>query len=287
MPNKKISLLVRLLDEGWFATAQEAQPWLLAGKVLVNTRQVFNANEKVPTDAPIRVKEYYKRRFVNKGGLKLHKALTFFQVTTQGKVALDCGASTGGFSDCLLQHGVTRVYAVDAGHGELSAKLRNDGRVVNLERTNISDVMLTTLAPRPSLITLDLSYLSLKVALPACKQILAPSGEIIALIKPIVEVESAAVRQTGDINQRAVLTQVLHDMYDYFEAIGFIVHGLTYSPIRGNRDALEYFAHLSPDSSQIKKPRPDIGTLVDDSFTLEKFDKNNFNPSNLPCIAPL
>jgi len=287
MANKKIRLIDRLLNEGWFATPTEATPWLLAGKILVNTRQVFTANEKVAADATIRVKEYYKRRFVNKGGLKLHKALSHFNIAVRGQTALDCGASTGGFTDCLLQHGATRVYAVDAGHGELSAKLRTDERVINMECTNISDPILHTLTPLPTLITLDLSYLSLKKALPSCKIILQNTGEIVALIKPIVEVESAAIRQNGDINQRAVLIDVLRDMYQFFEESGFTVRGMTHSPIRGNRDALEYFAHLSlgapaANGEKTQTTPPDFSAFVDDSFALEKFDRNGFNPSNIP-----
>ncbi|MCL2363937.1 MAG: TlyA family RNA methyltransferase [Defluviitaleaceae bacterium] len=287
MANKKISLIDRLLHEGWFTNPQEATPWLLAGKVLVNTRQTFNANEKIPADASIRVKEYYKRCFVNKGGLKLHKALTHFNITVSGHTALDCGASTGGFTDCLIQHGATRVYAVDAGHGELSAKLRNHDRVINLERTNISDAILHTLDPRPTLISLDLSYLSLKKALPSCTKILQNTGEIVALIKPIVEVESVAIRQSGDINQRAVLIGVLKDMYQFFEESGFTLRGMTHSPIRGNRDALEYFAHLSfaapgTNSEDNQRAPLNFAAIVDDSFALEKFDRNGFDPTHLP-----
>jgi len=285
MPSKKIPLIDRLIQDGWFASPQEAQPWLLAGKILVNTRQSASINEKIPADATIRVKEYYKRHYVNKGGLKLHKALTHFGIDANGKTALDCGASTGGFTDCLLQHGATRVYAVDAGHGELSAKLQQDSRVINLERTNISDTTLARLDPRPALITLDLSYLSLRDALPHCKQILGNTGEIIALIKPIVEVESALIRQSGDINQRAVLIEVLRNMYTFFEECGFTVRGMTHSPIRGNRDALEYFAHLSLGTQEAAHPnaaksQPHFDQLVDDSFTLEKFDKNAFTPAH-------
>jgi len=290
MPSKKIPLIDRLLQDGWFASPQEAQPWLLAGKILVNTRQSASGNEKIPADATIRVKEYYKRRYVNKGGLKLHKALTHFGIDANGKTALDCGASTGGFTDCLLQHGATRVYAVDAGHGELSAKLRRDPRVTNLERTNIADDALAQLDPRPTLITLDLSYLSLRDALPPCKTILGNTGEIIALIKPIVEVASTLIRQSGDINQRTVLIEVLHSMYTFFEESGFTVRGMTHSPIRGNRDALEYFAHLTlgtPDTKDFpnKNNRPDFEALVDESFALGKFGKNSFTPADFafPC----
>jgi len=272
----KAPLIDRLLAEGWFDTAQEALPWLMAGKVLADTRQVFNAQEKIPAATPIRVKEYYKRYYVNKGGLKLHKALTDFGIAVADEVVLDCGASTGGFTDCLLQHGATKVYAVDAGHGELAAKLRQDPRVVNLERTNIADSALHTLTPAPTLITLDLSYLSLKDALPHCKTILRGTGTIIALIKPIVEVNSSEIRRTGHINQPEVLQAVLQDMAAFFAASGLALCGMTVSPIRGNKDAIEFFAHLQLHAAT--DVFINFDALIAESLTLDKFDKNSYTP---------
>ena len=242
--NTKITLFEKLINDGWFGTAEEALPWIISGKVLAGDQQVLSGKAKIRADSAIRIKEYYKRKYVNKGGLKLQKALADFHVAAEGKTALDCGASTGGFTDCLLQHGADLVYAVDAGCGELAGKLLINEKVVNMERTNISDGSLTRLSPKPELITLDLSYLSLKKALPACKAIAVPGADIVALIKPIVETESAEAKRSGDVNRREIIVEVLIGLCGFFAENGFNLEGLTYSPIRGNNGALEYFAHL-------------------------------------------
>ena len=250
----KTYLIDRLLDENWFESEKEALPFIMAGRVSVDDMQVLSGREKVPAGGAIRVKEYYKRKYVNKGGLKLEHALREFGVDVSGKVALDCGASAGGFTDCLLRRGAKLVYAVDAGHGQLAGKLLIDERVVNMERTNISDAALTALSPKPELITLDLSYLSLKIGAIACRNIMAPGGAIIALIKPIYEVDSAEIRRSGDVNRREVLAGVLADLCGYFPQNGFAVAGLTYSPVRGNRGAIEYFIHLKAGAPHASEP---------------------------------
>jgi len=280
---KKIYLIDRLINENWFDTEKESLPWIMAGKVLVGDIRAFSGKEKVPPDAEIRVKEYYKKKYVNKGGLKLQGALDDFKIDVNGETALDCGASAGGFTDCLLQRGAKLVYAVDAGHGELAAKLRNDAKVVNMERTNISDAPLKTLDPKPDLITLDLSYLSLKTAVPECAGIIKYGGDIVALIKPIVEVASSEIKRSGDINRREVISEILTDLCGYFIKTGFGIAGLTYSPIRGNNDALEYFIWLRPGEAPqngINGPYSQqfsecINDIIEKSFALEKFDKNN------------
>ena len=127
-------LIDRLTGEGWFENADEALPFIMAGKVLVDSRQILSGKAKVPADGVIRVKEYYKRKYVNKGGLKLQWALSQFAIDVSGKTALDCGASIGGFTDCLLQHGANLVYAVDAGHGELAGKLLINEKAVKKYR---------------------------------------------------------------------------------------------------------------------------------------------------------
>ncbi len=278
---KKVYLIDRLLTENWFESEKEALSWIMAGKVLVNTQQILSGKEKVPLDGMIRIKEYYKKKYVNKGGLKLQKALSDFEVDVQDKITLDCGASTGGFTDCLLQYGAKLVYAVDAGHGELAGKLLINESVFNMERTNISDDVLKRLTPKPEIITLDLSYLSLKKGLVECKDILQGSGTIIALIKPIVEVNSAEIRRSGNINQRQVISDVLSDLCNYFVDNGFDIVGLTYSPIRGGNDAIEYFVCLrvgEKTSDNINKTYQEyFDLLIEKSFALEKFDKNNIS----------
>jgi len=277
--NDKTYLFNRLIGEGWFVSEKEALPWIMSGKVLVDDRQVLSGKERIPADGAIRVKEYYKKKYVNKGGLKLQKALSDFGVDPQGKVALDCGASTGGFTDCLLQHGAKLVYAVDAGHGMLAGKLLINDKVVNMENTNISDGLLKNLDPRPELATLDLSYLSLKTGVMECRDIMKGSGIIVALIKPIVEVASATIKRNGQVNQRGLIIHVLDDLCGFFVDNSFDITGLTHSPIRGNNGALEYFACLrmgdGPRASINNSYRSLYDGMISESFALGSFDKNN------------
>ena len=165
---KKLTLFEKLIQDEWFQNEKEIEPWLMSRRILVNNEVVTSGKLKIPIEADIRIKEYYKKKYVNKGGLKLEKALHDFNINVTGKVTLDCGASTGGFTDCLLQHGAQKVYAVDVGYGQLAGKLLQDPRVINMEKTNLSDDILLMLDEKPDIISLDLSYLSLKKAIPIC-----------------------------------------------------------------------------------------------------------------------
>lgn len=243
MKDKKRKLCTvweKLLEEGFFADAKEAETWVMMKRVLVNDQPVWSLHERVPADGFVRIKEFYKKQYVNKGGFKLEAALEKFNIDAAGKAVLDCGASTGGFTDCWLQHGAGRVYAVDAGFGQLAGKLAADARVVNMERTNLSDARLRELDPGPEMISLDLSYLSLKKALPICRDILKDKGLMVCLVKPIYEVDSAEIRRSGDINRRCVLKDVLRELCVFYREVGLDILGLTNSPIRGNGGTLEY-----------------------------------------------
>lgn len=274
MKQKKILLSERLISEGWFNSNDEAKTWIMLRRVLVDNLPAVSLTQKVLPFSEIRVKEYYKKRYVNKGGLKLEGALCYFGVDASGKTALDCGASAGGFTDCLLQHGAYCVYAVDAGHGQLAGKLTLDARVVNMEKTNISDSVLLTLNPMPGLITLDLSYLSLRVAVPVCRDILHGQGTIVCLVKPVFEVEDSEARREGNITDRETLCGILTSLAAFFTAQGFVVTGVTNSPVTGNGGALEYFACLALGEGHTAANLPfEIEQAVDRSFALEKFKK--------------
>lgn len=233
---------------------------------------------KKKPDAEIRIKEYYKKKYVSKGGLKLEGALRDFGLDVTGITALDCGASTGGFTDCLIVHGAGKVYAVDVGYGQIAGKLLNCPRVVNLKKTNLSDEVLLSLDPKPALITLDLSYLSLKKALPICREILGGKGTVVALIKPLFEVESPEIRRSGIISDAGIYRDILLDLCAHFVQQGWYLYGLTYSPIRGNTDTIEYFVQIGfeQDSSRssLNDCYPDfVDKLVEESLKLEKFKK--------------
>lgn len=241
---KKITVLEKLLSDNVFDDEAEAKKWVLLGRVLADEVRVMSVHEKIRPDAVLRVKELYKREFVGKGAFKLSAALSAFSVSVEGRVCFDCGASTGGFTDRLLHEGAVRVYAADAGHGMLAGKLQQDARVVNLERTNLADERLKALSPKPSLATIDLSYLSLTQAYGHLKQILAKEGEAILLVKPIFETEDSEIRRTGKINDEAALCEVWEKLLDFFFSEGAALLGIIASPVRGNTGAVEFFLHL-------------------------------------------
>lgn len=215
----------------------------MAGQVLVNGQRFDKPGMRVPRDAAIRVRG--RRRYVSRGGYKLEAALAHFGVSAAGRVALDSGASTGGFTDCLLQHGARLAYAVEAGHGQLAGSLRSDARVRNLERTNLGDSALTALDPCPSLITLDLSYLSLTQALPLAAVILAPEGEVLALVKPLFEVESGEARRTGRIEDAALLVAVLRHVLEAGAHAGLAPAGVVKLALQPRHGVAEYVAHFA------------------------------------------
>ncbi len=192
------------------------------------------------SDASIRI--LGRSRYASRAGYKLEAALAHFAVEVTGRVALDCGASTGGFTDCLLQHGAALVYAVDAGHGQLIGRLRHDPRVRNLERTNLSDLVVMQLAPPPTLITLDLSYLSLTQALPIAAPLLAPEGHILALVKPLFEVESREARRTGRIDDPELLVRALHQVIHAGSACGLTLQDVAKLALRPRHGMREFFA---------------------------------------------
>lgn len=200
-----------LVERGFFESDWEAERWIMAGKVLVDGQRVDKAGANIPATAELRIRG--RQRYASRGGYKLAAALDYFHVDIADRVVIDCGASTGGFTDCLLQKGAALVYAVDAGFGQLLGRLQTHPRVCNLERTNLSDLVSMTLDPLPTLITLDLSYLSLTKALPIVAQVLA-EGEVLALFKPLFEVESTIARRTGKIDDSMLLVPALQKVIE-------------------------------------------------------------------------
>lgn len=273
---KKIIIGEKLLEEGWFSEEKEAKVWIMEQKVLVNDILITSFFEKVPESGKIRIKEYYKTKYVNKGGLKLEGALKDFEIDVKDYIALDCGASTGGFSDCLLQSGAKLVYSVDVGYGQLAGKLLNDKRIINLERTNLADLKLLDLNPIPEIISLDLSYLSLKKALPLCRNILGDKGEVVCLVKPIYEVDSNSIRRNGNINDYDVIQNILLDLCRYFQENDYYIRGVTNSPVTGNKGTLEYFLYITWGEKRIYDSFDyckAINEALEKSFKLINFNK--------------
>lgn len=244
----KQPLAALLVQQRVFDTSDEARRWIMAGQVLVNEQRIDKPGTLVSPDATLRV--LGRRRYASRGGYKLEAALEYFRVDVTGQAALDCGASTGGFTDCLLQHGASLVYAVEAGYGQLVGRLRVDPRVRNLERTNLGEPRLQTLDPLPTLITLDLSYLSLTKALPLVAPLLAPAGHILALLKPLFEVESAEARRTGQIDDPALLVTALRRVLDTGASVGLQPLGATKLALQPRHGVTEFFVHFTCDLQQ-------------------------------------
>lgn len=231
-----------LVLQGLVQSRDRAQALILAGKVVVDDHTVDKVGAKVPIEANLRLKGE-DIPYVSRGGLKLAKGLAAFGLQVQGRIALDVGASTGGFTDCLLQAGAAGVYAVDVGYGQLAWSLREDPRVINLERTNIRDLQPQSLAELPTLAVIDASFISLDKVLPATLPLLAPPGEILALIKPQFEVGRGEVGKGGVVRDAEKHLEVQEKIAGLARSLGCEVLGITDSPVlgpKGNREFLIY-----------------------------------------------
>lgn len=243
MPVKKQRLDRLLVQLGLAPSRERARALIMAGKVRVENRRVDKAGTLVLQDADIFL-ESPDHPFVSRGGLKLDHALKVFSVNVAGRVAIDVGASTGGFTDCLLQAGAALVFAVDVGYGQLSLSLRNDQRVMVFERTNIRYLEPKALSCTPDLAVVDVSFISLKKVLPQIMNIMQDRGEILALVKPQFEVGKGAVGKGGVVRNPALHKQVLGDISDFAREMGYRVNGVTSSPITGPKGNREFFLHL-------------------------------------------
>lgn len=240
----KERLDVLVVERGLAESRAKAQRLIMAGQVRVEGEVILKPGTLIPVSASIEVVE--GMRYVSRGGEKLEAALEGFDLThLEGWVCADVGASTGGFTDCLLAHGVARVYAIDVGYGQLHWKLRQDPRVVVMERTNVR--YLTTLPEQVDLVTIDVSFISLKLVLPTVKVWLKPEGKIIALIKPQFEAgPSESARGKGVIRDARVHRRVLEDVLAFAKTIGLTPQGLIRSPLLGPKGNVEFLTLLTP-----------------------------------------
>ncbi|GHO83667.1 TlyA family RNA methyltransferase [Dictyobacter formicarum] len=236
---RRLPLAHLLVERGFFPGLDEARRWVMAGKVLVDERCLDKPGMLVSFQAALRVKDHL--RYASRGGYKLETALHHFGIDVQQAVAIDCGASTGGFTDCLLQHGAALVYAVEVGHGQLLGRLRLDARVRNYEHTNFSDLVGMDLSPAPTLISLDLSYLSLTKALPIAVSLLPEQGRILALVKPLFEVECSEARRKGYIEEPYLLVEVLQRILQAGTTNGLAVEGLAKLALQPRNGVHEFF----------------------------------------------
>ena len=240
---KKERLDVLLTVQGLAPSRERAKRLIMAGQVLVNEQRVDKAGATVPADAALRVAGE-DLPYVSRGGLKLAKGIAAFGIRLVGRTAADIGASTGGFTDCMLQNGVVKVYAIDVGYGQLDWKLRTDARVVNMERTNIRKVTPDMLDHAPDFASIDVAFISLDKVLPIVRTLLSPEGEVLALIKPQFEAGKDRVGKNGVVRDPVVHEDVIARVLATAERLGFVLSGLTFSPVKGPKGNIEYLLYL-------------------------------------------
>ena len=240
---KKERLDLLLVEQGYFSSRERAKATIMAGKVLVNEVKIEKAGTMVPADGTIRILGEI-HPFVSRGGLKLQKGLAEFDISLKGLVMADIGASTGGFTDCALQAGAKKVYAIDVGYGQLDWKIRQDSRVVVWERTNIRNVTLESFEDPIGFVGIDVSFISLGLVLPVVKEFLDSAGKVICLIKPQFEAGKERVGKNGVVRDQKVHQAVLHEVLTKISQTGFSIQGLSFSPIRGPEGNIEFLAYL-------------------------------------------
>ena len=243
MKNKE-RLDVLLVERGLAETREKAKRSIMAGLVYTNEERLDKPGEKVKVDIPLMIKGN-ALPYVSRGGLKLEKALKIFDVSVKDKTMLDIGASTGGFTDCALQNGAKMSYALDVGYNQLAWKLRQDERVVVMERTNFRYVTSKDLAGEmPNFATIDVSFISLRLILPVLKTLLVPQSDIVALVKPQFEAGREQVGKKGIVRDEKVHLQVVNKIVDFSLEQGFNVVNLSFSPITGGDGNIEFLLHL-------------------------------------------
>lgn len=253
----KIRLDVLIVEKGLAKSREKAKALILAGEVLVNGVRIDKPGTLVEEEATI-VWQPTGINYVSRGGLKLEKAIKVFAVDLAGKVVLDVGASTGGYTDCALKHGAVKVYAVDVGYGQLDWSLRNDPRVINMEKTNVRYLTLEALGEKVDIVTIDVSFISTLLVFPVVKNLVKPEGIIISLIKPQFEAGREKVGKKGVVRDPAVHEEVLLKCIKGAEGEGLSCSGITYSPITGPQGNIEYFIKLG----FREEPLPDMEKMV-------------------------
>ena len=243
---KKERLDVLLVKKNLVQSRERAKTTIMAGMVIVDGNKIDKAGTMVKENADIRVLGN-QIPYVSRGGLKLEKAIKEFGVELKGKVTADIGASTGGFTDCMLQNGAVKVFAIDVGYGQLAWSLRTDERVVNMERTNVRNVTPEDIGQLIDLASIDVAFISLEKVLPAVKAMLKPDGQVVALIKPQFEAGKEKVGKKGVVRDPKVHLEVIHKVIDTAREMEFVTKELTFSPVKGPEGNIEYLVWLTKD----------------------------------------
>ncbi|MCI7511910.1 MAG: TlyA family RNA methyltransferase [Firmicutes bacterium] len=240
---KKIRLDQLVFDLGLAESRERAKTTVMSGLVFVNGQRADKPGMQVSPDVNVEVKGT-ALPYVSRGGLKLEKALKVFPIDVTGKVCIDCGASTGGFTDVLLKNGAAKVYSVDVGYGQLAWSLRNDERVVNMERTNIRYISSEQIPEPLDICVMDLSFISVKLVLPAVCALLKDDAQLVCLIKPQFEAGREEVGKKGVVRDKAVHLSVIESVLSFAPTVGMTVMGLDFSPIKGPEGNREYLCYM-------------------------------------------
>ena len=250
-----------LTVRGMAESREKAQALIMAGQVYIGEKKVLKASEQVAEDAPI-VLRGAQDAFASRGGHKLEKAIGAFQADVAGAVAMDIGAAAGGFTDVLLRHGASHVYAIDVGYGQLDWKLRNDPRVTVMERTNARTLTREQFDLQPTLTVMDVSFISIRLILPVAAGIMGEGGRFLTLIKPQFEAGKGQVGKNGVVREKEIHQRVLKEICVFAPSFGWHVQGLTFSPIKGPAGNIEFLADIRPGEGE-EIPDEAIQALVD------------------------
>lgn len=258
----KERLDVLLVKRGLAPSREKAKTMIMEGNVFINNNREDKAGSTFPEDCNIEI-HGNTLKYVSRGGLKLEKAMTHFGVTLEGKVCMDIGASTGGFTDCMLQNGAVKVYAVDVGYGQFAWKLRQDPRVVCMEKTNIRYVTPDNINDALDFASVDVSFISLTKVLGPARELLKEHGQMVCLIKPQFEAGREKVGKKGVVRDKKVHEEVIQKIEDYCLNNGFSIHNLEYSPIKGPEGNIEYLIYIEKTEQPIKEESVNLHEVVE------------------------
>lgn len=259
---KRIDVL--LFERGLAPSREKARTLIMAGSVYVNNQKFDKPGDTVSDDAEIEVRGS-TLKYVSRGGLKLEKAMQLFPIDLNGKICMDIGASTGGFTDCMLQNGAQKVYSVDVGYGQLAWQLRQDPRVVNLERTNARYLTREQVPEEIDFFSVDVSFISLRIILPAVRPLLRDGGQAVCLIKPQFEAGREKVGKKGVVRDRAVHEEVVETICRFAVENGYSVLGLTFSPVKGPEGNIEYLVYLEKSDAPVHTADCTSHSVVEES----------------------
>ena len=269
MAEKKERLDILLVEKGIITSRERAKACIMEGRVYVDGQKVDKAGEKVSISADI---EYRGEtlKYVSRGGLKLEKAMNSYDISLENKVCMDIGASTGGFTDCMLQNGAKKVFSVDVGYGQFAWKLRTDPRVVCMERTNVRYVTEEQIGTHGDFASIDVSFISLKKVIPAVANLLNESGEVVALIKPQFEAGRDKVGKKGVVREPEIHIEVINGVVQFLRENKFAILGIDHSPIKGPEGNIEYLIYFSKDKNSLSSEFTDEEV----NLIVEKAHKN-------------